>query len=144
VPHVDGVAGKIGACRVRVDELDRQRERTPAATPVAPAMLPRMSLRTIPESINALATDPSARFDPSAGYGPSVSSRMTLQLALVVVPVEGVLVKSMVAVSVVASAAALPLSPAPPQPKSASVPAPAIMPSARRLAAAAVLRTPRS
>lgn len=119
---------------------------TPATTPVAPAMLPRMSLRTIPESINALATDPSARFDPSAGYGPSVSSRMTLQLALalVVVPVEGVLVKSMVAVSVVASAAALPLSPAPPQPKSASVPAPAIMPSARRLAAAAVLRTPRS
>jgi len=106
---------------------------TPAATPVAPAMLLRMSLRTMPESISALATAPFAVFDPSAGYGPAVSSGMTLQLALaVVVPVAGDVVAGVVVEPLDASlAAALPTSVAPPpEPNSASAPATARKPGA--------------
>src|SRR5687768_6153987 len=42
---------------------------TPSATPLAPAMLARMSLRTMPVRASALAP-----LEPSPGYGPAVSS----------------------------------------------------------------------
>ena len=44
-----------------------ERTRDPLAVPLAPATLLRMSLRTMPDSISALAMLPLAVFDPSPG-----------------------------------------------------------------------------
>jgi hypothetical protein len=65
---------------------------TPAALPLMPAKLDLMSPRTTPDELNTVGP-----FDPSAGYGPSVSSGMRLHVAL---DVGGVVV----AVVVVAAA----------------------------------------
>jgi hypothetical protein len=55
---------------------------TPAATPLAPAALDRISLRTMPDRTSALATPLALRLVPSPGYGPPVSSGITEQTAL--------------------------------------------------------------
>ena len=86
---------------------------TPSAVPLAPATLVRMSWRTMPARIRALATPLTDELVPSAGYGPPVSSGMTLQVALLaVVPVVPVLPLPLV-VAVVALVLVVPALPPP-------------------------------
>src|SRR5258706_7306349 len=53
---------------------------TPSATPLRPAKLDRISLRTTPPRFSTFAP-----FDPSPGYGPCVSSGILVLQALVAV-----------------------------------------------------------
>jgi hypothetical protein len=114
---------------------------TPAATPLAPAMLMRMSLRTMPESSKALAMPLLFEFEPSPGYGPAVSSGITEQLALepdVLLDPDDELLES-----VLEAADAVPLPPQPIKGSEAAAPA-ASQRSACRRFAAEVNRTSRS
>ena len=83
--------------------------------PVAPAMLERMSLRTMPARISALATPLTLLLVPSPGYGPPVSSGITA---------HAVLDEAVVGAVVVAVVDAT-LAPPPPQPAIGSAAAPA-------------------
>jgi hypothetical protein len=54
---------------------------TPSAVPLAPPKLDRMSPRTMP-----LSSSVSGPLEPSPGYGPAVSSGISLSVASVTAP----------------------------------------------------------
>src|SRR5574343_300638 len=106
---------------------------TPAAVPVMPLKLLRISLRTTPSWVSTFTTPLLLLLVPSPGYGPPVSSGITLQEPLVgVVLVPGVVVVvpvvvlvDVVPVDVLAVLVSELLPPPHPASGSAATPAPA-------------------
>src|SRR5689334_22611126 len=81
---------------------------TPAAVPLMPAKLDRISLRTTPLDVSTFGP-----FDPSPGYGPSVSCGTRAHVAVDVTGVVAVVVVVVDAVVVVVADGEVGVSPQP-------------------------------
>ena len=128
---------------------------TPGAVVLEPTMLDRMSERTMPDSVSALAMPLLLLLEPSPGYGPAVSDGITEQLDVVdvvvvpVVAVAPVVVVAVVPVLVVVVEVLVVVpedSPPPPQPSSGTAAAGASVNqrSTRRRSGAVSIRVARS